>query len=275
MNNSVLCNEALLRSYLNNKHLLSESEKQTVRVAIDSDPDCWNLWNKIRWDKAMSTEGVRDLKDFLGAKFTPYYDSSWALAEEWNKQLRKTKEDIEEFYQTTSHYIYNSIIFNYSGDRYDFHTDFKNLKNKYDIQSVIDYGCGVGTDGMMMLDLGLKVTFVDFDSPTLEFLKFRINKRNFSPSQYEIVDVQQLKSKPIQSDLFWSIDVIEHMREPTDIFNAIGEKTRVAAYYSDADDEAGGRHPFHFKINEKVLNQQFIHRSFTNVPHSILKIWKR
>lgn len=272
MHSQIQCNYDNLYSLLVHKSDLTDSQKSELRGLINKIDDCWKIWNKVRWDKAMNKKGVLELKEYLGNEFIPYYDSSWALAREWNSRNRNTKSLVEEFYINTKNYMYNSIIFFESGDRADLRTIFTQLIEKYKIKSVIDYGCGVGNDGLNMIGMVQKVTFVDFNSPSQDFLKWRLKNRNINPEKYEVVNVNsQLPKKP--SEMFWSIDVIEHMKNPLDIFKWINNETKLVAYYTDTDDKAGGRHPFHFKIDKDSLNREFIKRNYVKKPHPFLNIW--
>lgn len=267
------CNETNLRRYLKNKSSFSESDRRYLKYFIDNFSECWRLWNKVRWDAAMPSEGVKELKEYLGEKFIPYYDSSWELAKEWLSKKRYNRAMVEEFYRKTSNYIYNSIIFHYSGDRLDLKKYWLDLQKKYNINSVLDFGCGVGNDGLEMMNQGMKVYFSDFNSPTLKFLLWRIKKRRYTEDQFEIIDVVKLQRMHLNVDMFWTIDVIEHMKDPLDIFSCIGEKTRLVVYFTDCDDKAGGRHPFHFKVNKSQLEKEFRKRNYKKMPHEILDVW--
>jgi len=75
--------------------------------------------------------------------------------------------------------------------------------------------------------------------------------------------------------MFWSIDVIEHMLDQTEIFKYIPTSTKLAVYYTDDDEEAGTRHPFHFKINHKLLSKMFSDLGFRRIPNDLLVVWYR
>jgi len=270
-----LCTEENLQRFLKQRNSFTVDQQQKLKDQIDNSSKCWQMWNKVRWDAAMNSQGVQELKEYLGKKFIPYYDSSWGLAEEWNALERKSKELVEDFYRKTSDYMYNSIIFYNSGDRDDLHSSFNTLKEHYQIATVIDYGCGTGNDGLKMIEGGTKVIFVDFQSPTFEFLQWRLARRGISSDMYELIDLDAAKNRQISADLFWSVDVIEHMYNPLDIFLFINKKTKFAAHFTDADDTAGGRHPFHFKINKALLKNEFKNRNFIELDYPLLNVWKR
>lgn len=266
------CNYINLEKLLLNSDKFTEKEKNELKNLIDNDKVCWEIWNRVRWDKAINSKGVIELKEYLGKDFIPYFDSSWALAKEWASVPRNTKKKIEEFYEKTKYFIYNSTIFFESGNRINLKKSFKQIAEKYKVQSVLDFGCGVGNDGLMMLDEGYDVIFADINVSAIEFLKWRLEKRKTKRNRYKVINISNSDLK-VESDMFWSVDVIEHMKDPSEIFNWISSKTRVVAYFTDADDEAGGRHPFHFKIDNIKLHTEFQKRGYKNVRHNLLNLW--
>ena len=41
-------------------------------------------------------------------------------------------------------------------------------------RAVLDYGCGIGADGLLLLEAGYRVEFADFDNPSIEYLRWRL-----------------------------------------------------------------------------------------------------
>lgn len=243
----------ILTFFLENKTDPKILEDRNVKKLIDSDKRIWNIWNKVRWTKALSSRGVDELKRYFGKEFVEMFDSSWALADEWYSTARDSKANVEKFYTSTKNYIYNSVVFYESGDRKDLRAIMKEIVTKYKIRSVMDYGCSVGNDGLNFIEMfGIHVTFVDFDSPSLDFLDWRLKDRNISSKMYDILPIGT-SQKP-SAELLWAVDVIEHMLNPFELLDHIGEYTKVVAFFVDDDDDAGGRHPFHFKVNYSQLD---------------------
>src|SRR4051794_41957747 len=46
---------------------------------------------------------------------------------------------------------------------------------------VLDYGCGTGSDGLLLLEAGYRVEFADFDNPSTAFLRWRLERRGIRP----------------------------------------------------------------------------------------------
>lgn len=239
-------------------HVISPLERDGIKEHIDNCQECWQNWQKWRWDVAIEKPGLIELQQFLGAKFTKYHDSSWALAREWYARRRSQEQDIADFYQRTSHYLYNLTVFYESGDRRDFKRYFQSLYN-IGLRTVIDYGCGVGNDSLDLVDIGFTVTSIDYDSPSLDFFRWRLGKRGISQEQCQVLYVEKIRSGTVDvptAELFWAVDVLEHMLDPLEVFKYVTDATKAVCFFIDSDSQAGGRHPFHFEFPRSTFNEQ-------------------
>jgi len=261
-----------LKKFLKNKHFKTQNNTLEVKGHLDNCRECWSIWNRVRWDVAIGSKGVAELKKYLGNDYIEYYDSSWALADEWKSRERTTTLDIEAFYKETNGYVYNSLIFYESGDRESMEADLNQILSDYNISSVIDYGSGVGNDTLIFLKYGIKTFSIDFNSPVSDFLRFRVKERGYEELS-ELISVGTDK-KPT-ADMIWTIDTLEHMVDPYEIFKYITAETRVFTYFIDADDEAGGRHPFHLKFDYEKFNSELKKMGFNKIKSKKLSSWSR
>ncbi|MEX0896396.1 MAG: methyltransferase domain-containing protein [Patescibacteria group bacterium] len=267
-----ICNYAFLKKFLKNGKSSSKYSVDQIRFCIDNFSDCWKLWNQVRWDIAKEKNaGYSELKEYFGEEFKPYYDSSWAIAEKWVSLNPTTDEQIANFYKKNIDYISNLVIWHESGDRSITDDLLKKLVNKYNIQSVIDFGCGVGTDGIRFEKLGLDVAYVDYDCPSIDFLKWRIQKNNLKGVIYNVETDFEYPSH----DLFWAIDVLEHLPDPIKIIEQIPQSTRLFVHRSMFNDTAFGRHPCHFNFDEGKLHKALEQEGFKLIEQGLLEIWQR
>ena len=42
---------------------------------------------------------------------------------------------------------------------------------------VLDYGCGIGSDGLVLLEAGYRLEFAEFDNPSAAYLRWRLRRR--------------------------------------------------------------------------------------------------
>ena len=261
--------EQELKFFLVNKHKISYLSEFS-RKHIDSCQVCWELWNKVRWDNARQGKGLVELKEYMGDSFREYFDSSWALAREWNKKNPTTFSEIADFYKNTHNYLFNLVIWHESGDREPFSDELQKLLKKFELRSVIDYGCGVGTDSLFLIEKGVKTFMIDYISPTTDFLQWRLKKRSLNG---EFMDVEKVKTLP-KADMFWAVDVLEHLPDPTRVVNLLDDETKVFAHRSQFNDQAGGRHPCHIiNFEEQRLTILLKEKGFVNIPWKNLSVW--
>jgi SAM-dependent methyltransferase len=76
---------------------------------------------------------------------------------------------------------------------------------------VLDYGCGIGSDGLLLLEAGYDVGFADYANPSTDYLRWRLRKRGFDAPIYD------LDTAPPEPgwDAAYSFDVIEHVDDPS------------------------------------------------------------
>jgi SAM-dependent methyltransferase len=75
---------------------------------------------------------------------------------------------------------------------------------------VLDYGCGIGSDGLALLEAGYQVAFADFDNPSVRYLRWRLAHRSLSAPIYDL----ERDDVPGGFDLAYAFDVIEHVEDP-------------------------------------------------------------
>src|SRR3954451_7451137 len=75
---------------------------------------------------------------------------------------------------------------------------------------LLDLGCGIGSDGLRLIEQGHRVTFADFDNPSTRYLRWRLERRGLSAP---VVDLD--RSWPDGPfDLAYAFDVLEHVEDP-------------------------------------------------------------
>jgi 2-polyprenyl-3-methyl-5-hydroxy-6-metoxy-1,4-benzoquinol methylase len=250
-------NEILLESYIS--HELTKTKEGLVREHLSSCNSCWNKWNIFRWNKAKGTQGYYELKEYLGNDFQEYFDSSWALANEWTRRNPKTKEEIENFYREVPFYLYNLLIWQECGQRPDYVFQSLPFLKTYNCRVICDFGCGIGNDGLLLIEKGYEVVFCDFDNPSTRFLRWRLKKRGLSAQFIEPSEVKFAK----QFDTLWTMDVLEHLLDPYQTLHHFLEIAQVCFHDTEHEGKSQGRHPFHIHHSKRYLTQLFKKYGFT------------
>src|SRR5207247_5879932 len=75
---------------------------------------------------------------------------------------------------------------------------------------ILDYGCGIGSDGLALIDAGYRVEFADFDNPSTRYLRWRLEHRGLKARIYDL----DRETPASDFDLAFAFDVIEHVDDP-------------------------------------------------------------
>lgn len=174
----------------------------------DSFLDVWN-----------AEADLAELKEYLG----PLYDED-ALRR--HRQLVDEEEesapDEATFYRTSTGYLYDLTVFSMSGTKTPYRKALRRLLSPG--ARLLDYGCGIGSDGLRFLDLGYDVAFADFSNPSTAYLRWRLDRRGSGAAVYDLE-----KTVPGGFDAVFSFDVIEHVPDPMAFLDEMESRGRIVA----------------------------------------------
>ena len=121
--------------------------------------------------------------------------------------------DEQAFYRTSVGYLYNLTAFAMTGTKLPYLEELQ--RHVEPGARLLDYGCGIGADGLLLLEAGYRVEFADFDNPSVEYLRWRLAHRGLDAPIHELT-----KGVPDGFDAAYAFDVIEHVDDP---FAFLGE----------------------------------------------------
>jgi 2-polyprenyl-3-methyl-5-hydroxy-6-metoxy-1,4-benzoquinol methylase len=147
-----------------------------------------------------------ELKAYLGDDYSR--DKLEHHQREIDNELAAAGHDEATFYRSAQAYLYDLTVFAMSGTKVPYLERFAELVPAG--ARVLDYGCGIGADGLALLDAGFKVEFADFDNPSTAFLKWRLAHRGYQAPVYDLDE----NNVPDGFAAAYSFDVIEHVKDP-------------------------------------------------------------
>jgi hypothetical protein len=175
-----------------------------------------------------AAEGGRHA-DRWRSRFAPTYLDAFEAAEERDELERYLGDDFDEkllhghqqaveaeeaaapdeltFYRTSRNYLYDLTAFAMTGTKRPYREVIRHRIGPG--SRLLDYGCGIGSDGLRFLAAGYDVDFADFDNPSTTYLRWRLRERGFTA---EIHDVE--REVPAGFELVYCFDVIEHVDDP-------------------------------------------------------------
>ena len=130
--------------------------------------------------------------------------------------------DEHELYRTSEAYLYDLTAFAMSPTKLPYLDALTRLVPPG--SRVLDYGCGIGSDGLMLLGAGYRVEFADFDNPSTAYLRWRLEQRGLDAPVHDLDG-----HVPGGFDASYSFDVIEHVRDPWDLLRRMEERSDLVA----------------------------------------------
>lgn len=164
-------------------------------------------WQRLADPFLETWEGERDreeLRQYLGAD----YDEARLQRHVAGLQEEEAAApDERTFYRTSRAYLYDLTVFSMSGTKAPYRRLVRELAAPG--ARLLDYGCGIGVDGLRLLEQGYRVEFADFDNPSVAFLRWRLQQRELDAP---IHDVE--RDIPGGFDVAYCFDVLEHVDDP-------------------------------------------------------------
>jgi SAM-dependent methyltransferase len=145
-----------------------------------------------------------DLKAYLGDEYSrERFEHHRDLLDQEVRQVA----DEHELYRTSQAYLYDLTVFAMSGTKLPYLDALTSLVAPG--ARILDYGCGIGSDGLLLLEAGYRVEFADFDNPSTAYLRRRLEERGLDAPVHDLD-----RHVPGGFDAAYSFDVIEHVRDP-------------------------------------------------------------
>jgi SAM-dependent methyltransferase len=106
---------------------------------------------------------------------------------------------------------------------------------------LLDYGCGIGSDGLRLIEQGYRVAFADFANPSVAYLRWRLARRGLEAPVYDLD-----AGVPGGFDAAYAFDVLEHVEDP---FGLLGElEARAGIVIVNLLDAHAGETPLHHRL---------------------------
>lgn len=153
-----------------------------------------------------------ELRAYLGDA----YDE--ARLERYDEQLEDELREIGDeaaLYRQSQAYLYNLTAFAMTGTKLPYLEEL--CRAVPPGSRVLDYGCGIGSDGLLLLEAGYDVEFADFDNPSARYLRWRLERRGLEAPVHDLDG----GAPPGGFDLAYSFDVIEHVDDPFDFLERL------------------------------------------------------
>ncbi|MGH9247373.1 MAG: glycosyltransferase [Acidimicrobiales bacterium] len=149
-------------------------------------------------------DDLDELREYLGDRFDD--QKLWHHRHEVESE-EQSAPDERTFYRTSEAYLYDLTAFGMWPTKIPYRADLQRVVPPP--ARLLDYGCGIGTDGLRLLERGYDVAFADFDNPSTRYLRWRLARRDLHPPVYDIEG-----EVPSDFDAVYAFDVLEHVDDP-------------------------------------------------------------
>lgn len=182
----------------------------------------------------------------------------------FNKVNPKTDQEVENFYRTNEEYLWDLACWHSMDDKSAENQKLADVCSFLhpNAKTVIDYGCGIGQNGLIFAKCGYDVTLVDFDTVCFKFAKWRADKYSKTVNLVTMDDLRRSLTKKHsvfknRYDVVLCFDVLEHLtvsqlRQVTEellTLKSPGGKIIYQASFGWGVDT--GSHPMHFKMDDE------------------------
>lgn len=175
-----------------------------------------------------------ELRAYLG----PRFDRS--RLERWREQVPDELArvgDEQLLYRTSEAYLYDLTVFAMSGTKLPYLAEL--VRHLSPGARVLDYGCGIGSDGLALLEAGYRVELADFDNPSTRYLRWRLERRGLSAPVHDLDG-----EVPGGFDAAYAFDVIEHVDDPIALLEELESRATLVCVnlLAESEEEASPLH---------------------------------
>ena len=190
-----------------------------------------------------------ELREYLGEKYDPAKDRDDAegIMRDWNSAQREHAQAVEDFYRTTDQYLYDLTRWHMS-ERFPYAEIIGDYARRHGCRHILEFGCGIGQDGLSLMDQGFQVSFCDFRNPSTEYLAWRLRRRGSNARIY-----YSGEDELPQNELTMAVDVIEHLVDAPGTVRQLARRASKCMVYHLPITRQEEKYPMHFSVNAREL----------------------
>ena len=231
------------------------------------------------WSQALLLKGERDLTHStlielaarrqtsdLASVRRRCEDAVKSLKHAWDKNVKTVDAThVERFYDRTELFI-DELMWWHTLNEDDTPLAYVaalKFAAAHGARTVLDFGSGVGSGGLLFVQGGLDVTLADISSVLLDFCAWRFKRRGLSA---RFIDLKAERLPRQSYDFITAMDVFDHLTEPVGTVDTLADSLRPGGYIlgrfaSEIDPDR----PMHIVQDFGPVFARFGERGFTEV----------
>jgi len=185
--------------------------------------------------------------------FKALFNGTSMAADEWNRKSPETPDEAVDFYKEAENYIFDLACWHRDPGRKKLTETSIGICKQNNVMTVLDFGCGIGQDGILFSEAGFDVTIADLPGKTYDFARWRVEKRN--------LDIKLISSDRLEEeyDAITCFDVLEHVWEPRETLEYLHHHiSDNGILLVTANFEHDHIHPMHLEQNARYKGEEFL-----------------
>ena len=196
--------------------------------------------------------GIEELRTYLienKEEFRPEWGGGHddVLQTEFDSFIRSGKT-AEQFYKESKILLYHLTWFGEDQWKRPYHRVIR--ENFAPPTTMLEYGCGVASDGLKFTELGYEVKFMDMESECTQFAEWRFRTHGVKDAK-----VHRFNEPLDKVDLVFAFDVVEHVEDPKKLLSEIEQHARHVAvnFLTQTGEPADGKEHLHYHHDAQEL----------------------
>lgn len=230
---------------------------------ILSDP-CQKVWVEallLPGKKRLEESIVHELAQYFGLKEdhvrAKCVNATEDLARQWKQRDTQTEKEITEFYVDIAPPIYPFELMWYHSMHFERTSLDALIGMKYALklgyEKCLDFGCGVGSHGIVFKKNGFEVTLYDISKELLDFAKWRFRIRGLDT---RFIDTET-KIPKNYFEIVIAFDVLEHVPDPIRILGLLNNSLLTGGILCITMPEVPDpEHPLHISYYSKEIREE-------------------
>lgn len=221
------------------------------RPYTNEDPERFRIWYQALKlpGRTLEQSLAEEVADYFGKTVDEvvdyWYYSTRRLEEDWDRQNPQTAEEITQYYNTNTNYIYELSLW------HTLHMNLGLIENVRSLQKALefpgrkylDFGGGTGSNIVLFSNHGFDCTIADISSTLLAFAKWRFAHRGI---QARVIDTKMEPLPDNEFDFVTAVEVLEHVPNPVETMHTIVKATKpggiIVAWLPFFEDELRPMH---------------------------------